>query len=362
MAGTLIQTCEPSSVEMAGQHNGEIDPQHMSEGLLLSEEQTLTYHEAIVDVEDLGHDTRNGHQVHLERLTMLDGNIYEVESVDPAIAASDTAIVTTSPWLTRRQGFNTAVTNQFNELGYPTLGVYPIGKSVKANLRDSVHNMNYIVQRAIDQNDWRPVVLAAGGSRAAAIVQALDNLQYAELLARCFSRSPSTLKEWIEAAGQLPVEVLEVVKYAGRLSVQDKVKQAKTFSPYPRDWIYSLGAIPTLTNGDAGRLGEINRDVPMVITRFRKDRWDDTEIDRPNTKTYVVDGRHINLADAQAQEATLLRYAALAEVRGFDGDFSQVDFQAIMDIHPRPQEKAGRLGRFSVRKVAQAAYEFATTS
>ncbi len=341
------------SPEMAPGHERlDHDPRY-GEGFLIDT--------GIASVELLSSESRKSHSVQLDRYTMEDGHAYEVEFAQPADSRSDTAIASTTPWLVGRKGFNTKINSQFNDMGYPTIFVSPIDSALGANLRDSAHNMNHIIRHRLHESDLRPnEVLGYGSSRAAAIALGLKDMAYADVLAPCFPRG-TKLEELPGNIIQAGFEAAELGKHIARIGLLGISRQHKTFSSDPADWLHYLRVIPHLWNGDAGRLAHTSKETPTHLTVLDKDGWSQPHIwqqmasDRPKMSVKIMEGRHLSLTHPKVLEGPFTRFDMLAEMRGFDGSFEDVDFGEVMQIEPAEHTKSGLLGRLSVGSLLKAA-------
>jgi hypothetical protein len=353
MAGppSLKLAGDPSPEIMAGQSNMELlpDPQ-VSEGFLVG---------GIVAIEPIDSDTQAGHQIRLDRYTMADGNVYEREFALPADPRSDTAIGDTTPWLVGREGFNRKVNGRFNEMGYPTIGVSPVGGALGASLRHSAHNMNDIIEHTLQDSDLRPSVLGYGSSRAAAIALGLRGAEYIDVIAPCFPRplSASELPATVLEAGH---EVVEFGKHLLMIGPKAASDQRKTFSTNPTDWLHYAEVIPKLWNGDSGRLSWGNSDTHTHITLLHKDGWSKPDVwhamaaERPKLTIKMMNGRHLRIPDPKVLAGPFHRFDALAEMRGADGDFTDEILAEVASLQPEPPDRTGRLGNLSVGRLVKA--------
>ncbi len=356
MAGSAatLHTGVASPEITAGQPKFEADPQ-ISEGFLVG---------GIVVIDPVNTNLQNGHQIRLDRYTMADGNIYEMEFTQPSEPRSDTAIVDTTPWLVGREGFNAKVNGRFNDMGYPTIFVSPVDKALAATLRDSVHNMDYIVSHVLKNSDLRPSVLGYGSSRAAAIALGLGNMEYTDVIAPCFPRPPKA-EELPETIIQAGFEAVELGRHLLRIGPRGITNQRKTFSKKPADWQHYLKVIPKLWNGDAGRLSWTNHETPTHITLLDKDGWSQADIwegmtdERPNMTIKMMKGRHMRIPDPKVLAGPFHRFDALAEMRGIDGDFNEDMLQEVRELDLPPSEKTNRLGNLSLSTIIKAGYGLA---
>jgi hypothetical protein len=352
-----LKLAEGSGPEtLAGQSNMELAPNpQISEGFLVG---------GIVAIEPIASDTQSGHQIRLDRYSMADGNVYEMEFTMPADPRSDTAIGDTTPWLVGREGFSRKVNGQFNDMGYPTILVSPVGKALGATLRHSAHNMSDIVEQVVTNSDLRPSVLGYGSSRAAAIALGLRGAEYIDVIAPCFPRSlsASELPATVLQAGH---EVAELGKHLLRIGPKAASSQRKTFSTNPTDWLHYAEVIPKLWNGDAGRLSWGNSDTHTHITLLHKDGWSKPDVwhamaaERPNLTIKMMDGRHLRIPDPKVLAGPFHRFEALAEMRGADGDFTDEILAEVATLQPATADGAGKLGNLSVSNLVKAGFALA---
>ncbi|HEX5797139.1 MAG TPA: hypothetical protein VFX86_01975 [Candidatus Saccharimonadales bacterium] len=321
--------------------------------------------DGIVAVERLYENVQSGHHRRLDRYIMGDGNVYETELTRAADERSDTAIADSTPWIVGRKGFNEKVNGQFNEMGYSTISVSPVGSALGASLRHSAHNMNSIVGHVLQNSDLRPAVLGYGSSRAAAIALGLRGMEYADVIAPCFPRAPRA-EELLGTVAQAGFEAIELGKHVLRIGPGGVARQRKTFSTSPSDWLHYLEVVPHLWSGDAGRLAWSNRHTPTHITLFDKDGWsqpDDWKAmaeDRPNTAITMLEGRHMRIPDPRVLAGPFHRFDVLAEMRGYDGSFESVDFDSLAEAQPpEPDRRSGPLGNISLGNIIKAGFRFA---
>lgn len=344
----------PGPEIMAGMPKFEPDPQP-AEGFLVG---------GIVGIEPVDNDTQSGHQIRLDRYTMTDGNVYEMEFTMPANLRSDTAIGDTTPWLVGREGFSRKVNGRFNDMGYPTVLVNPVGKALGASLRHSSHNMSDIVEHVIGSSDLRPSVLGYGSSRAAAIALGLRDAKYIDVIAPCFPR-PINAAELPETVLQAGHEVVELGKHLLRIGPKAASSQRKTFSTNPTDWLHYAEVIPKLWNGDSGRLSWGNMHVPTHITLLHKDGWSKPDVwqamaaERPNLTIKMMEGRHLRIPDPKVLAGPFHRFEALAEMRGADGDFTDEMLAEVASLQPPSADRAGKLGNLSVGNLLKAGFALA---
>ncbi len=310
--------------------------------------------DGIASVERLDEGTHRGHHMQLDRYVMADGNAYEREFARPADPRSDTAIADTTPWLVGRKGFSEKVNGRFNDMGYPTIFVNPAGDALSATLRTSAHNMDSVVRHTLQNSDLRPTVLGYGSSRAAAVALGLSDMEYTDVIAPCFPSVPK-VEELPGVIAQAGYEALELGKHAARIGPGGIAGHRRTFSTSPSDWLHYLKVIPKLWNGDAGRLSWANRDTPTHITLFDQDGWSQPEVwqimqgDRPRTTITTLGGRHMRIPDPRVLAGPFHRFSVLAEMRGIDGSFEDVDFEAVAEARPpKPDGRSGLLGGVSL--------------
>jgi hypothetical protein len=323
-----------------------------TEGLFIKEQVSTTATE-VVDVEELKSDTYRGGTTQLDRLTMDDGSRYErlVTTPNRANLTSDTFVSIPAPWWARLKGFNTETTRKLAEREQASSLVVPIGQAVSHNLLKALHHMNAINEHTARNSDMRPdAFVGLGISRAAALVLGLRGLQYAESLGPCYPEAMEP-EDLPKDALQLGVEAFEIGKHAllghGPIGM---LRNHRTFSLHPGHIWQSLLAIPGFINGDAGRLPFINPDAHSVVTVKDQDRWSRAEAwDKVAERLPIMTvrhyaGKHGSLANPSTLEPAIARIEALAEERGFDGDFEDVDFDRIKDIEPAPKKRS-RLAR-----------------
>lgn len=88
-----------------------------------------------------------------------------------------------------------------------------------------------------------------------------------------------------------------------------------------------------LISGQAGKLAlASNIETPMHIRTFKGDGWSQTKewrelfSSRPHVHIDTVKGNHLDIANPATLGGISVRLAKLAEVRGYDGLFSDVDY------------------------------------
>ena len=373
VTAAALLTREASPEMMTGQPKFEFDPQATG-GFLLDGGAGSSVQ---VDIESLGEEAYRGGTTQLDayRITTVradeskTAHSYNVRTNTPNHLRSDTLVESTTPWTTREGGFNKRFMSGLNDLGYATMFVEPRGGAIRASLIDSADNLNYIGQIARDyrlsSGDIRPDnTLYVGASRAAAIGSGVIST-YSDLIAPCYV-IPGTRQELPKAALQLGLEMAEAGKHLASLGLREVVSQRGTFSAHPVDLIHTVLAIPHLRNRDAGKLFWSNSAEASHITLFDKDGWSQPDEvakmadDKPNMHVEVLGGRHMALAKPEVIQASLDRFDTLAEMRGFDGEVEDADFDEIWKIQPPAQKSA--LGNLSLRTVIKAGYNLASTS
>ncbi|HEX5798363.1 MAG TPA: hypothetical protein VFX79_03325 [Candidatus Saccharimonadales bacterium] len=379
MAGSpaVIETGRSGPEIIPGQADLEFYPQPNG-GFLLERQDGSSVQ---VDVEMLDEEAYRGGMTRLEAYTITakgapEGEAppqtrhrYHARTNTPNHLGSDARVDATTPWTTREKGFNERFMSGLNDRDYATMLVEPRGSAIRAGLAGSADNINYIGHisrnyRSTSESLRPDRSLYAGRSRAAAIgFGVLSN--YSDLTAPCFVR-PGSLKELPEDALQLTLEAVELLKHLASIGIGEAVSQRRTFSAHPVDLINTVLAIPSLRNGDAGKLFRSGSAKALHITMFDKDGWSQPDEvmtmagERPDTYLSLLSGRHMALAKPEVEQASLDRFSALADMRGVDGSFDDVDFEEIARIQPDIDTERSPIGRLSLGKAVKAVYSFAT--
>ncbi|HYF96740.1 MAG TPA: hypothetical protein VD947_01740 [Patescibacteria group bacterium] len=385
-SAAALATREDSPESMAGPSPIEFSPQP-SGGFLLQREDDSVVNVQVKTLEEdafLGGKTRlTAYSITTETPEGETTNAsYNSRLNLPGHLIADTLIEGTTAWGTRggkrgREqrggGFNDDLMFLFNELHHGSLFIEPQGKTIGASLADSARDISYIgnIERnhRMGRIDIRPdKVIYASPSRGAAIGLGVEDVVYAELLAPCFLR-PGTIQELPRDAKQLGREGWELGKHIASLGLRGALANQQTFSKNPLDFLYTVMAIPHLRNGDAGRLLLSNSADFTHVTLFDQDGWSQPdETTRTMTGLHnnmhltLLPGRHITLAHPLVLQALIERVDTIAEMRGFDGDFKEVDFEKITQIQPELPQTAGLLGSFSVGNTLKTAYNLVSFS
>lgn len=294
------------------------------------------------------HYDRYGSIVTNHRLMMTDRALYNLRVTQPREAVTDIAIFKTPAWTTNSRGHNERTGQELGNLGLPNIEVSALGEE-----RDSfAKELARIALRPITTlQDLRNVSLARqahvmlsvaseagyfglngeyafwfGESRGAmtamgacALAESHDiNIPFAMPVAPCFEEglSLSTLNEH---RGQLRNELMNVAKLAGHVSLGRLIHYPNTFNLSLKSCVYELAHIPTLCNGDAGKLQRyIPREQTMEVLAFENDlagqyqRWQDAFYPYPNVTVRRVPGAHLSIADKRTMEYVTRTFGSIA--------------------------------------------------
>lgn len=331
---------------------------------------------------------KDGH-VSFEVAVMDDGTPYPIVTGLPKEPRSDTAIVYSTAWLTSTKGHNRHTLHRMMRHGYPTVMIGPEGQlrnrdqNFLGRLLDARHmsltrtsfNMNRVLDKKLNNMDVRgEEIITLGESRGAMTGFGFDTeeysgdrrARYSDLTAPCFARKPL-----LEEADDIAAQLLSEIKTLGKLGVDlfsNKMLRQKsgTLHKDPEYYLKEVIKAWNLMNGQAGDLARAGRpDTPMHIRVFESDGWsqaNDWEIlfeNRPQVKIERATGFHLDIAEPTTLGRISARLQNLAEQRGFDGSFEQVNFDAVIEAGEtvsRPDRKitVPFIGKRAVRSAAAA--------
>lgn len=309
-----------------------------------------------------------------------DGFQYPVISGVPNEVRSDTAAVMTTAWLTSTKGHNLRTLMRMMKVGYETILIGPEGEEKnedlsfleRFNLAFSstqfriAYDMNRIVDKKLSESDLRPDrIVTLGESRGAMLERGFDvpaysgsrRVGYRDVTAPCFARPPK-LKELPGVALQLIPEARTLGRLAFELVGQPRLWHYRaTMHRDPEYYAKEVFKIPQLLSGDAGTLKKASRDTPGHIRIFKDDGWSqasewlELHLDDEHVYIEVTHGCHLDIARDDTLNNIELRFQALAEARGFDGEFDKntIDFDVITALHRTVQK--GRRFRPSLKLV-----------
>lgn len=384
-SATPLLTGGPSPETMTGQVKIEFEPNPQKVGGFLLEREDGS--KVDIEVTTLDEDVYRGGTTRLDnyKITEIASDeegssestySYNARTNLPRQLRSNTLAEATTAWTTREGGFNAKLMRGMNDKGYATMFIEPRGRSISASLIDASAHVNYVgsVARNFRQvsDELRPdEIVYVGPSRAAAIGFGVSNSAYSDLLASCFI-NPGKLSELPNDAKQLGVELFEAVKHAGSLGPRELIDHRTTFSMNPVDLAHTILAIRHLRSGQTGEMLRSNDAGAVNLTLFDQDGWsqhEDTlkELEhRPNIYATVHSGRHLSLAHPAVIQSVFDRFDMVAEMRGFDGSFKEVDFETVASIQPVFDERRSLIGSISgqlgVGKVFSIAQSLASIS
>lgn len=292
-----------------------------------------------------------------------DGSIYPVLIASPRRLRSDTAIVSTTAWMTSTKGHNRLTMEETMRLGYTHIMIGPEGEvqnsrlsfmerlklAHETSLPRTAYNMNRILDHVIRfEDELRPhEVIALGESRGAMTgfgfgIEAYSpdrRMVYADLTAPCFARAAKAT-ELPGIVAQLGPEAVTLGKLALQLIGPNIRHYPATIHKDPEYYLQSLSTIRHLLSGDAGKLAQsLPKNTPMHIQVFDSDSWsqgktwEDVFEDFEHVEIEHKKGRHLEIAHPKTLQNIGKRLLALASERGFDGHFDNINFRAIVTAH-----------------------------
>lgn len=363
----------PTPIEQIGQYRDEVAkllefPQHLAEGFFDSENVLPTYQNEVANVQEIPAYPSKYGEIKREIYEMEDGTLYPVVAGVPNNIRSDTLIGFTTAWLTSTRGHNMRTLLSMIKHGYPTVMIGPEGEeknhnhplaarfvhAMRGNMHKVSHDMNRILDQRIEHMDVEPnQIIGLGESRGAmegfglGVEQYSGNrkLMYGDFTAPCFARK-ARISEVPGVLLQLIPEANTLLKLGVELVSEPYVKHyPATLHSDPEYYAKELLKVPMLLSGQAGQLAkELPEDTPMHIRIFKKDRWSQAEEwqkifrDHCNVTLELTEGYHLDIANKTTLKNIEARLDALAESRGVDGDFSNVNFQEITKLHPYQEQ------------------------
>lgn len=315
-------------------------------------------------------DIRPTNQIHLragdirfQHVTFDDESIYPVLIASPRHLRSDTAIVSTTAWMTSTKGHNRLTMEETMRLGYKHIMIGPEGElqssklslierlklSNQTNLLRTAYNMNRILDHALRAEDKiRPQeIIAIGESRGAMAGFGLGTKQYSgdrslvygDFTAPCFPRAAKA-HELPGVVAQLVPEALTLGKLGLKFLGPKLHHYPATLHTDPEYYLQSLSTIKHLLSGDAGKLAQtMPKDTPLHVQVFNRDSWsqgrtwEEVFEDFENITIEYEKGRHLDIAHPKTLQNIGKRLTALAAMREFDGNFDKVSFDAVREAH-----------------------------
>ncbi len=330
---------------------GEIPIVHrrpLSEGVFCNEETTPEHSlPAIRFVQPKPDEEYKPGTVKRELAFMDDGTVYPVLTGTPKHQRSDTAVVFTTAWLTSTKGHNMRTMLRMMQLGYPAILIGPEGEVTNRDLSfksraesafrttifktaADVSDITYSKLKDMDVRDNG--VIGIGESRGAMVGMGIRGLVYGDFTAPCFKRAP-TPRELIGVATQLGKEGVTLGKLAIQLFGPSLRHYPATLHKKPEYYLKELFKIPMLMSGQAGRLAVAsNLEAPMHVRIFAGDGWSQAEewrqlfAPRPHVHLETAEGNHLDIANPATLGNISVRLARLAEARGYDGLFTDIDY------------------------------------
>ncbi len=289
--------------------------------------------------------------VQYETALMDNGTIYPVLTGTPNVQRSDTAIVFTTAWLTSTKGHNMRTLLRMMQLGYPAIMIGPEGEianrdipfhqrvksALATTISQTAEDVSDISHAKLQRMNVRPnSVIGIGESRGAMVGMGIRNLEYGDFTAPCFRRAP-TIGELPGVVAQLGKEVTTLGKLGLQLFSPSLRHYPGTLHTDPEYYLKELFKIHMLMSGQAGKLAlASNLETPMHIRTFTGDSWSQGQewielfASRPNVHIETAKGNHLDIANPSTLGGISVRLAQLAEARGYDGLFSDIDYPSTL--------------------------------
>lgn len=305
--------------------------------------------------------------VYREVFEMQDGTRYPAVTGVPNAHDSDTAVVFTTAWMTATRGHNMRTLMRAMKAGYTAIMIGPeeelrnTQKSAARRLIDApltsplkvAWDMNRILDDVLlHLNVRQDEIITLGESRGAMLAHGFNieeysgprRIVYGDLTAPCFARPPK-LTELPAVAGQLVPEALTLAKLGIRLAQKPVARHYRGTAPgdieyYPKE----LTKIPQLLGGFAGKIALCSMqgrpDTQLHVRIFEGDGWSQSEEWKKLYQPYLgsvtlelCEGYHLDIASGETLDNIELRLKMLAEMRGYDGSYENVDFNAVKTAH-----------------------------
>lgn len=282
-----------------------------------------------------------------EAALMDDGTMYPVLTGTPNFQRSDTAVVFTTAWLTSTKGHNMRTMLRIMQLGYPTIMIGPEGEianrdlpfhkrvasALKTTIPQTAEDVSDIAHTKLQRMNVRDdSVIGIGESRGAMVGFGLKGLVYGDFTAPCFKRAP-TMNELPSVASQLGKELATLGKLGIQLFGPALKHYPGTVHTDPEYYLKELFKIRMLMSGQAGKLAlASNLETPMHIRTFKGDGWSQAAEwkhlfkERPHVHIETAKGNHLDIANPSTLGGISVRLAKIAEIRGYDGLFSDIDY------------------------------------
>lgn len=334
----------------------------------------------IESVENIKFERRAEGTIQTDIVTMSNGMPYVVKTGHPTTSKSDTAVVATTAWFTRTNGFNEYSLLKYMEHGWPSVLIGPEGEAMGKNLSldqrigllgsislfATAHNMLEILDYTLPNQNLHPdQVITDGKSRGAMTAFGLERdnfVVFADLTAPCFT-DKCTPQEGLGILPRIPGELKELGQALGQHTPSELLRLTKEVAKLDTHYIlHALATARTLFNGDAGKLlSSSNKDTHRVVTLFDKDPGSQNAklqaklaASHPNTRVRVVPGGHLSIPKKETAIAKIARLNAIYEQRGRDGSFANIEFDEVCSAgdNSRRRRHLLEVGRYSINKAA----------
>jgi hypothetical protein len=299
-----------------------------------------------------------------EGIVFTDGTLYPVTSGIPTHLRSDTAVVFKTAWLTTSSGgHNMRIFLKMLDLGYPVIMVGPVGEipnpelsrkerfvhAKKVSMPQIAHHIDCIAALKLAGHGLREnEIINIGESQGAGVGFGVRNKKYGDYVGAPYNREIAS-HEVFSAVKQLLLEPASL----GKIAIQKILGRDRalfhylhTFHTRPEQYAIELFKIPMFFSGQAGRLlASMDQNIPVHYRALNQDGWGQPAeyeraiLSRPNARFERVDGTHLDLAKSETLGNLAIRLNTLADLRGVDGAFEDVDFESVLYATERPRPR-----------------------
>lgn len=224
------------------------------------------------------------------------------------------------------------------------------------NLLQTRHNVNQITRASMEANGLREnEVYNVGDSRGGMLALGNESAIYIDVTAPC-NPKPCGLKDLAEVAlVQVPREPAYLVHGMASVSRAQRREYVRTLLHNPKSIIHQVATGPTLFR-DAGAVASNGNPKTPTYIRFHKDDlasrpkvWEEEVL--AGWEMLAIDkvwGGHMTIMHPSNVINRVKRIKELQRQRGFDGDHTDVDWEAVVTAHER-NRKIHRAASASVR-------------
>lgn len=306
--------------------------------------------------------TKHGRMA-VELVEMHNGRHYQVVTGEPREQHVDVPVVFTTALGTGTNGHNKYTMDQLLDAGYPVVMIGPEGghtswprskeslqrfvrNLLTIRLSETAENMHSILNVVDAKDTYTPKrAINIGESRGAMAGMGFKSrsdrfnreVLYSDLTAATFPQPTRGGTAHLALLNTL----LPNSMVLGNISVADAIKHPRrllsSLDPNPHFLLHALATIPTLIQGDSGKLArEIDRDAKIHNTFFVNDAWCPAEgwqelfEDYPYVVNTLAPGNHMAIVQKKTQIARMRRLTGLRdELVANNERTDQIDWERV---------------------------------